>query len=102
MPLALWGVGTVSLGGTDNTEALQHALNAAGANGGGYVVLDGGFYFVKNRLVVPNGVHLIGNAVSNRHFTERKESTTLITAYCKNKENTDNGFITLKVVRKSQ
>ncbi len=88
--------GTMAGGGTDNTEALQHALNAAGANGGGYVVLDGGFYFVKNRLVVPNGVHLIGNAVSNRHFTERKESTTLITAYGKNKEKTDNGFITLK------
>ena len=30
------------------------------------------------------------------HFTERKESTTLITAYGKNKEKTDNGFITLK------
>lgn len=88
--------GTMTGGGTDNTKSLQHALNAAGANGGGYVVLDGGYYLIKNRLVIPTGVHLIGNGVSNRHFISREKSTTLITGYGKDMEKTDHGFITLK------
>ena len=82
--------------GTDNTEAIQHALNAAGANGGGYVVLDSGYYLVKNRLLIPSGVHLVGNGVANRHFKGRLESTTLITEYGKDAEKTDHAFITLE------
>ena len=82
--------------GTDNTQAIQHALNAAGAHGGGYVILEAGFYYVKNRLLVPEGVHFVGNAVANRHFKDKQEAATLITEYGKNLEKTDYGFITME------
>lgn len=87
-----------SLGGmgTDNTFAIQRALNAAGTHGGGYVVLDFGYYIVKERLVVPSGVHLVGNAAANRHFVGGKNAATLVTEYGKGKEKTDHAFITME------
>jgi uncharacterized protein YjdB len=48
-------------GTTDNTVALQAALDAAGSNGGGVVFLPPGKYKVLGNLNVPTGVELKGS-----------------------------------------
>ena len=45
---------------TDNTEAIQKALNQAGAEGGGVVFLPPGKYRVNGTLSVPTGVEIKG------------------------------------------
>jgi len=47
-------------GQTDDTAAIQNAINAASAAGGGSVVLGEARYFTAGRLVVPAGVVLSG------------------------------------------
>jgi Pectate lyase superfamily protein len=47
-------------GHTDDTAAIQSAINAASAAGGGSVVLDVARYFTAGTLVVPAGVVLCG------------------------------------------
>lgn len=46
---------------TDDTEAIQKALDAAGENGGGIVLLPSGNYAVKGYLNVPSYVELRGS-----------------------------------------
>jgi len=53
-------MGAVADETTDNTAALQKALNAAGKAGGGVVELAAGRYRVKGTLSVPAGVTLQG------------------------------------------
>ncbi len=53
---------------TDDTAAIQSALNSAGAAGGGIVFLPGGKYKLLNSLVVPGGVELRGT-YEMRHRT---------------------------------
>lgn len=60
--------GATGNGVTDDTVALQNALAAAGANGGGLVYLPPGKYHVTNTLDVPGGVELRG-AYETRHST---------------------------------
>jgi uncharacterized protein YjdB len=48
-------------GTTDNTAAIQSALDAAGVNGGGVVFLPPGKYKVLGNLQVPQGVELKGS-----------------------------------------
>jgi hypothetical protein len=48
-------------GQTDDTAAIQAAINAAGAAGGGSVVLSVARYFTAGTLVVPAGVVLCGS-----------------------------------------
>ena len=81
--------------GTDNTEAFQHALNAAGANGGGIVFVPGGSYYLKDYLVIPEGVYLRGNAVSNKHFGVASKGTTLITDCGKGADGSAKAFLNL-------
>jgi hypothetical protein len=50
----------VADGTTDNTTAIQQALDAAGATGGGLVFLPPGHYKVLGNLTVPTGVELRG------------------------------------------
>ncbi|MDR2148806.1 MAG: discoidin domain-containing protein [Tannerella sp.] len=45
---------------TDNTEAIQNALNKAGSEGGGIVFLPPGKYRVNGNLTVPSGVEIKG------------------------------------------
>ena len=71
---------------TDNTAAIQQALNCAGANGGGIVYLGAGNYFVKEYLVIPSGVELKGVSENNRHFGIKARGTTLVTEHGKNEE----------------
>jgi hypothetical protein len=47
-------------GKTDDTAAIQSAINAAGSAGGGSVVFNVGRYFTTGTLVVPRGVVLCG------------------------------------------
>lgn len=47
-------------GKSDDTKAIQSALEAASKNGGGIVFLPGGAYCVRGNLVVPSGVELRG------------------------------------------
>ena len=68
----------------DSSEALQHALNAAAAAGGGYVMLDKGYYSVNRPLVVPQGVELCGVTVSAKHFGASARGSVLVTDYGKN------------------
>jgi len=52
--------GAVGNGTIDDTAAIQSALNAAGANGGGIVYLPPGRYHTTTSLTVPEGVELRG------------------------------------------
>src|SRR5438094_3283320 len=52
----------------DDTAAIQHELNAAGAGGGGIVFLQGGKYKLLGSLDVPSGVELRGT-YEMRHRT---------------------------------
>jgi len=47
-------------GVTDDTQAIQNAINAAAANGGGSVVFNVARYFTSGSLIVPAGVVLCG------------------------------------------
>jgi hypothetical protein len=60
--------GATGNGTTDDTAAIQSALNAAGANGGGIVYLPAGLYKLTATLTVPGGVELRG-AYEMRHWT---------------------------------
>ena len=54
--------GAVGDGKTDDTRALQAALDAAAANGGGAVVVPPGTYLTRT-LSIGTGVHLIGAGI---------------------------------------
>jgi autotransporter-associated beta strand protein len=60
--------GATGNGATDDTVAIQNALTAAGANGGGIVYLLPGKYHLTNSLIVPNGTELRG-PYEMRHST---------------------------------
>ena len=51
----------VGNGTTDNTQAIQSALDKAAADGGGIVFLPPGKYKVLDNLVIPSGVELRGS-----------------------------------------
>lgn len=52
--------GAVGDGKTDNTKAIQDALDAMKAEGGGIVMIPTGRFVVKGYLTVPSGVELAG------------------------------------------
>ncbi|MGO9877387.1 MAG: glycosyl hydrolase family 28-related protein [Acidimicrobiia bacterium] len=81
---------------TDDTTAIQSALNTASRNGGGTVYLPSGTYLVSQHLVVPAGVELRG-AYANRHTSETTDSTTLLAVEGQDtpNPNTDPAFISL-------
>ena len=60
--------GATGNGSTDDTAAIQSALNAAGVNGGGIVYLPAGLYHTSSSLTVPGGVELRG-CYTLRHGT---------------------------------
>jgi len=65
-------------GVTDATAAIQGALNAAGANGGGIVYLPPGKYKLTNTLDVPGGVELLGSYPS-RHSSSLCDGNVIVT-----------------------
>jgi hypothetical protein len=65
-------------GHTDDTAAIQTALNAAAAKGGGSVVLEVARYFTAGTLFVPNGVVLCGATEGPFDVTGINPATTTI------------------------
>ncbi len=59
--------GADKTGAEDSTTAVQNALNAASAAGGGIVYLPAGLYWVGSPLQIPTGVELRGVAESGHH-----------------------------------
>lgn len=76
----------------DNSTAIQQALDAAGANGGGIVYLTPGHYRCNSPLSIPAGVELRG--ASDMASVPRGQGAVL-EVYCG--EGSDNGtpFITM-------
>ncbi len=74
MPLNIDGVfnviafGAKGDGKTDDTSAIQAAMNAA-AEKGGVVLIPPGKYLVEHSLKVPVGVHLVGSAKSPQYIS---------------------------------
>ena len=71
--------GVAGDGVTDDTVAIQSALNAAGKTGG-EVFLPAGQYLVKGNLTVPTGVSLTGSWEAPHHGAWDKGTTLLLTA----------------------
>lgn len=70
--------GVMADGVTDDTAALQAALDQAGKTGGS-VVLDPGLYLIKGSVTVPTGVTLQGSWEAPHHGAWDKGTTLLIT-----------------------
>src|SRR5208282_1974553 len=67
-------------GKTDDTAAIQAAINAASAAGGGSVVLSVARYFTAGTLVIPAGVVLCGSSEGPFDVTGINPATTAIAA----------------------
>ncbi len=69
-------------GSTDDTAAIQSALTAAGAAGGGTVYLPPGLYRLNGHLTVPAGVELRGSDdVPHRAMLMGRGTGTVLLAY---------------------
>ena len=67
-------------GQTDDTAAIQSAINAAGAAGGGSVVLSVARYFTAGTLVIPAGVVLCGPTEGPFDVTGVNPASTAVAA----------------------
>ncbi|THF77115.1 glycosyl hydrolase family 28-related protein [Cohnella fermenti] len=65
----------------DATAAIQSALNAAGAAGGGMVYLPAGWYRVNGHLAVPSGVELRGSSPILHRDSDTRSGGTVLMAY---------------------
>jgi hypothetical protein len=68
----------VGNGKADDTGAIQAALNAVGAGGGGIVFLPRGTYLVATHLVVPAGTSLVGVGRAPQLYTDKSPGSTLL------------------------
>jgi hypothetical protein len=84
-------------GTTDDTAAIQSAINAASAAGGGSVVLSVARYFTAGRLVVPQAVVLTG-AVEGPFDAEGLKQTGTPSAATLLITNSSGPFLTLQGV----
>jgi hypothetical protein len=65
-PFNVLDYGAVRNGSTDDTAAIQAALDACGAAGGGVVYVPSGSYAVTALIIKYNNVRLVGDGVSTR------------------------------------
>lgn len=65
-------------GKTDDTRAIQAALDAAGKSGGGTVFLPTGNYLISSHLTIPAGVALLGVARAPRLYDTKTPGSTLL------------------------
>ncbi len=72
--------GATGNGTNDDSAAIQAALNAAGANGGGVVLLPRGSYLISSNLVVPAQTSLVGVWRSPTAWSQNLGTTLLAVA----------------------
>ncbi|MGA2018489.1 MAG: glycosyl hydrolase family 28-related protein [Opitutaceae bacterium] len=65
-------------GKTDDTRAIQAALDAVGAGGGGTVLVPAGTYLVGTHLVVPAGTSLAGVGRAPELYADKAPGSTLL------------------------
>jgi len=65
-------------GEADDTRAIQAALDAVGARGGGVVLLPTGTYLIKTHLVVPAGASLVGVGRAPQLYERKSPGSTLL------------------------
>lgn len=65
-------------GTSDDTAAIQAALDAVGSRGGGVVYLPAGSYLVKTHLAVPAETSLVGVGRAPEIYTDKATGTTLL------------------------
>jgi polygalacturonase len=68
----------VGNGKTDDTKAIQSALDAVAAAGGGIVFVPTGIYLIKTHLVVREGTSLVGVARAPARYMPDSPGTTLL------------------------
>lgn len=74
--------GADNSGRTDASTAIQAALNAAGANGGGTVYLPAGYYRMTAQVKVPANVELRGSSpVAQRDYSNASAGTILLSYF---------------------
>jgi hypothetical protein len=83
-------------GQTDDTAAIQAAINAAGAAGGGSVVLSVARYFTAGTLVIPAGVVLCGSTEGPFDVGGVNPVTTAVAATLLITSTSNAPFITLQ------
>lgn len=66
---------------SDNTQAIQNALNTASENGGGIVFIPAGHWIIDGTLTIPSGVELRG--ACDNSITPHGEGTVLETTHGK-------------------
>ncbi|QJD87053.1 glycosyl hydrolase family 28-related protein [Cohnella herbarum] len=86
--------GAVADGKTDDTEAVQKALNAARSDGGGVVFVPAGFYKIAGTLFVPTGVTLRGDRSNS--WTSGAVEGTILQAYSGRGDEKGESFISLQ------
>ena len=73
--------GTMGDGTTDDTAAIQRALDAAGDNRGGVVDVPKGLYRINGHLAIPSGVCLSGEWKAPHHANTEHGTVILATGY---------------------
>jgi len=79
-PTGMWNAkdfGAVGDGATDDTAAIQAALDEAGGAGGGIVSLPTGTYLVATHLAIPDNVTLEGVFTAPTAWSQNKGTTLL-------------------------
>ena len=93
---AVTGYGADNSGKNDCSAAIQKALDAAKAAGGGYVYLPGGIYRLDKPVTVYANTELCGaNAVPGCDTSANYAATSIFCYYGKGKSATDTALITL-------
>jgi hypothetical protein len=65
-------------GTTDDTQAIQNALDAMRSRGGGEVFLPRGSYLIRGHLEVPPETSLVGTALAPERYSSDSSGTTLL------------------------
>ena len=65
-------------GKTDDTKAIQGALDAMGKRGGGEVYLPRGNYLIAGHLMVPAETSLVGTAIAPERYSADSPGSTLL------------------------
>jgi hypothetical protein len=82
-------------GKSDDTRAIQSALDAVAAQGGGVVYLPTGRYLIRTHLVVPAGTSLVGVARAPQLYSDAKPGSQLLAVEGAGSSEGE-AFITLK------